>query len=397
MQVIVVGGGIAGASLAFRLSVLGARVTVLERENRYRDRVRGELLYPWGVVEAGLLGVADALKPVSKELRNWATKIQPLRAWRSDLTRSATAAGPAVTFAHPVAQEALVQAAAAAGAEVLRGVVVTGVEPGVRPAARVRRAEGKSGIRLEADLVVGADGRGSVTARTAGFSSHSAPETLVLAGALCAGASAPDDTGHVFMRPEAGLLGLVVPLPGGRHRMYAGYHTATGKRNLSGPPALPAFGDVMAGAGMPAEWLDGAELAGPLAEFSGAETWAEPAGDRVALIGDAAAVSDPSWGCGLALALRDARVLADALAGSPDLEAALRRYAGEHAVYHDALRRQTKWLETVFRTPGPQADALRRAAMPKIAVDPSRAPDVVGAGPEGPSDEAARRRFFGED
>jgi len=396
LEVIVVGGGIAGAALAVRLSSLGARVTVLERETRFRDRVRGELLYPWGVVEARLLGVADALAPVSRELRHWTTKIQPLHAWRSDLTRSATA-GPAITFVHAEAQESLIQAAAAAGAEVVRGAAVRGVEPGTRPAVSLGRAAGQRGARLEADLVVGADGRGSVTARAAGFQSHARAETLVLAGAMFTGAEAPDDTGHVFMRPDAGLLGLVVPLPGGRHRAYAGYHTATGRRNLSGPPALPAFREVMAGAGMPARWLDDAVLAGPLAEFSGAECWTEPAGDGVALIGDASAVSDPSWGCGLALALRDARVLAEALAGSSDLAAALRRYAHEHAAYHDALRRQTTWLETVFRTPGPQADAVRRVALPKIAIDPSRAPDVLGAGPEGASDEGARRRFFGED
>jgi hypothetical protein len=45
---------------------------------------------------------------------------------------------------------------------------------------------------------------------------------------------------------------------------------------------------------------------GPLAEFEGADHWVEsPVKNGVALIGDAAASSDPSWVCGLSLTLLD--------------------------------------------------------------------------------------------
>lgn len=395
IDVVVVGGGIAGASLALRLVGLGARVTLLERDERFRDRVRGELMYSWGALEAQRLGVGDVLTAVGKELRSWTTRIQPLEVWTRDLSKSPPFGAPTLTFVHAVAQEALLAAAASAGVDVRRGHSVTHVEPGDRPSVSVRGTGGRRSV-VSAHLVVGADGRNSVTAATAGFTTERLPETLVLAGAMFAGAGAPADSGHVFMRPEAGLLSLVAPLPGGRHRAYAGYHVVTGRRNLSGPPALQAFQDVIVGAGTPEAWLQGGELIGPLAEFSGAETWTRPARGRVVLVGDAAAVSDPNWGCGLSLAMRDVRVLTEALAATDDLDEALSRYAGEHATYHDALRRQTQWLELVFRTPGPKADELRQVAMPKIAADPRRAPDVLGEGPEGPSDDAARARFFGE-
>ncbi len=35
--------------------------------------------------------------------------------------------------------------------------------------------------------------------------------------------------------------------------------------------------------------------------------------------------------------------------------------------------------------------------MPLIAQDPTRVPDHLNAGPDKPADEAARRRFFGEE
>ena len=61
-DVVVVGGGIAGSTLAGVLARAGLGVLVVERESHFRDRVRGEATWPWGVNEAWQLGLADVLR-----------------------------------------------------------------------------------------------------------------------------------------------------------------------------------------------------------------------------------------------------------------------------------------------------------------------------------------------
>ena len=61
-DVVIVGGGIAGSALALVLARQGLEVTVLEQQNQYRDRLRDEVMSPWGVAEAQQLGIMDALR-----------------------------------------------------------------------------------------------------------------------------------------------------------------------------------------------------------------------------------------------------------------------------------------------------------------------------------------------
>ena len=56
-DIITVGGGLGGASLAKAMAEHGAKVLVLERETQFKDRVRGEILVSWGVAEAKALGI----------------------------------------------------------------------------------------------------------------------------------------------------------------------------------------------------------------------------------------------------------------------------------------------------------------------------------------------------
>jgi len=55
-------------------------------------------------------------------------------------------------------------------------------------------------------------------------------------------------------------------------------------------------------------------------------------------------------------------------------------------------------MTMLFYDPGPAGAARRTRAFPHLAENwAERVPDAVGLGPEAPSDEAARRRLFGED
>ncbi len=150
--------------------------------------------------------------------------------------------------------------------------------------------------------------------------------------------------------------------------------------------------------GIPETWFAGAESIGPLAEFVGADRWVEsPARNGVALIGDAAASTDPSWGCGLSLTLLDVEQLCAAIRSTADWNAALDRYAAAHDEHYSALHRILAWMTELVWTPGPEADERRRRVFPRMISEPKGFPDSIGLGPFGPSGEQARRLLLGLD
>jgi flavin-dependent dehydrogenase len=60
-DLVIVGGGLAGSSLAFVMAGNGASVLVLEREQHFRDRIRGEAVHVWGTVETRAVGIHELL------------------------------------------------------------------------------------------------------------------------------------------------------------------------------------------------------------------------------------------------------------------------------------------------------------------------------------------------
>src|SRR2546423_13347320 len=127
-EIVIVGGGIAGLSLASALARDGHRVTVLEASLEYEDRVRGESMLPWGVAEAKELGVLptlldadarvtptwvhyDAFVPTEVSLANPI----PAGMMLPDIPGS-------MNLRHPEACGALVKLAAGDGVSVVRGV-----------------------------------------------------------------------------------------------------------------------------------------------------------------------------------------------------------------------------------------------------------------------------------
>ena len=61
-DIITIGGGIAASALAKAMAEQGAKVLVLEREVKFKDRVRGEALVCWGGGEARELGIYELLR-----------------------------------------------------------------------------------------------------------------------------------------------------------------------------------------------------------------------------------------------------------------------------------------------------------------------------------------------
>jgi 2-polyprenyl-6-methoxyphenol hydroxylase-like FAD-dependent oxidoreductase len=83
---------------------------------------------------------------------------------------------------HPRMQQAMLQAAQAAGAEVWRGASVRQAEPGHEPKVLVER--GADTAAIAARLVVGADGRSSMVRRWGGFESRNSPSGNLFTGVL---------------------------------------------------------------------------------------------------------------------------------------------------------------------------------------------------------------------
>jgi len=399
-DVIVIGGGLAGAAISRSLAEAGRRVLVLERTRAFKDRVRGEILLPWGVAEARTLGIHDLLTSTcGREVRYF--DVRPVHAPRMpprDLVETTPARAGVLCFQHARMQQVLLDAAASAGAEVRRGVHVTGLAPGRRPAVSIDGTDGGT-TDLAARMVIAADGRDSAMRRLAGFAERRDLEGTIVAGVMVAGLKAPDGIVTLSQDPGIGHLSVIAPLGDDRHRLYFCYHQrGPGPASpLTGERSWDDFRAASVGVGVPQEWFEGSRVAGPLASFDGADTWVdEPYSNGVALLGDAAAASDPAFGSGLSLTLRGVRLLRDQLLATDDWEAAGRAYAGEQQIHAASLRRITNWLTRLWFEPGPEADHLRAQALPRLGEDPTRMPDFAGLGCDAPSDENARRRLFGE-
>jgi menaquinone-9 beta-reductase len=392
-DLITVGGGLGGAALAAAMAKAGKRVLVLERETEFRDRVRGEGMFGWGVVELQALGLFDRLrKSCGHDLPYWTMYFGP-QVTKRDVRDTTPQRVPMMSFFHPAMQECLLAAAREDGAEVRRGVVVTNVAPGKPPRVTVEDA-GKS-AELTARLVVGADGRTSSTRKWGGFTVERDPPRNFIAGALLEGTTSPSDA--VSLHQGFGQLAIFFPQGKGRGRAYVAWHRDAVDRKLSGADALPRFVEASVNLGVDPSWYAGAKLVGPLATFEGADAWVpHPYANGVALVGDAAANSDPTWGQGLSLTVRDVRVLRDALLADADWDRAAHSYADQHDRHYGVVHAAENAISTLLMDVGPEADARRGKILPRIAADPTFIPDVMVSGPDVGFTVADRKRVLGE-
>ncbi|MGH7893831.1 MAG: FAD-dependent oxidoreductase [Candidatus Binatia bacterium] len=396
-DVVTVGGGIAASALAKTMAERGARVLIVEREREFRDRVRGEALAPWGVAELAALGLLDAMSPAfADELHAWRLFIGGMQVSERPFAPTTLQERGWLAFYHPDLQRLCLEAAERAGAEVRRGARVNGLRAGRPPVVAVehdgRREE------IAARIVVAADGRASAARGLAGFETRRDPEKLFFCGVYLEQVAIAPGYFYQFADPSRGRIAYVFPQRDGRARCYVGWNTAAGVPRLQGEASFQRFRAEAEEIGVPRDALAAARMAGPLATFEGADSWVEhPYRDGVALLGDAAATSDPTWGQGMSMALRGARVLRDALGATDDWDAAGHAYAAEHDRIFEIVHRADGWFEELFMDMGPEADERRARAFPLLAADPTRAVDVPSSGPDSPCDEAVRRRFFGEE
>src|SRR4051794_41699800 len=122
-DVVIVGGGIGGASLAYALARGGMGVTVLEASEEYEDRVRGESMQLWGVKEARDLGVETVMLDAGAHIAPVWKQYTEGYDEPADIPMGMLIDGidGTLNLRHPTACQALVDAAAGEGATIVRG------------------------------------------------------------------------------------------------------------------------------------------------------------------------------------------------------------------------------------------------------------------------------------
>lgn len=390
-DIITVGGGLGSSALAKAMAETGKRVLVLEREHKFRDRVRGEFMTPWGVAELRELGLYESIRDAC----GIDAPLVDLGFGPRDLSTTTPQRLPGLGFCHPEMQEVVLSVARDAGAEVCRGANVVDVMPGAPASLTFQDATGAHQVR--ARLIVAADGRTSAARQWLGFEVREQPQPFYFAGLLLQDVASPPEKSYLLFLPPLGMCTAMAPIGRGRFRTYVAYQDNADYR-LNGDASVARFLEEAKKAELIADVFKDARPIGPLASFRCGDFWVEhPYRDGVALLGDAASTTDPSFGQGLSTTVRDARVLRDCLLENDDWDAAAHAYATEHDRYSAVVREVEKWFRGIFLEQGDEADARRARALPLLAEDETRAPDHLFSGPELPADDAVRKRFWAED
>lgn len=361
-QVIVVGGGPGGSSVAWQLAAQGVDVLVLDRARFPREKACAECLSPQAsriladmgalqaIEDAGASRLAGMLvrAPSGDVIHGEYVAAHGFRAFRDH----------GLGARRRVLDALLLARARAAGARVREGVRVTDVvraggTRGVVTGVRVLDADGVA-RDLHAPLVVGADGLRSVIARRLGVQTHLPwPRRLAF---QC----------HVRDLPGVGALGEmhvqrdgfvgIADVGGGLTNVAMVAPAAVARRGLAEHGSPAAFLDAwlarvpqLAPRFARAVRAGGVRATGPFASYT-RRAWAPGA----ALVGDAAEFFDPFTGEGIYSALRGGELLAPFAAEAARAAERGADAAGARALaaYERARRREFGGKWTVERLIG---------------------------------------------
>ena len=191
-DVVVVGAGIAGASIAAVLARGGLEVLLLERQRAYRDRVRGEYMAPWGVLEARAAGLETVMRGARAVDARYSVPYDELvapsgaEAAKGDASTILPGVRGLLCASHPQACQALADEAVRLGAKLVGGVTEVRVQVGTRPSVTYLNG---TEMQVRPRLIIGADGRTSTVRKQSGIHINRAPASHVIAGLLVAVAS----------------------------------------------------------------------------------------------------------------------------------------------------------------------------------------------------------------
>ncbi len=351
-DLLVIGAGLAGSSLAAALSSLGHDVLLVERRALPHQKVCGEFLSPEAQASLWALGLYETVATLAPSQIDTARLVGH---YGHDLTM--VLPGVAWGLSRFALDAALAAAASRAGAELCTGVTAT--ELRATPTGwqvTLRSPQGQQ--QVQARAVVLACGRHAPPGLRA--ARHAPLPQRSYVGAKChySGVTMPPHV-ELYLFP-GGYVGLN-PIEAGRANLCALVTPAAFRRAGGSVRTLlaalvadiPALARRLAGA----QPLPASEVAvAPVDTGVAAVPW-----EQVARLGDAATMIPPLCGDGMAMALRAAELCVpladDFLAGRITLRAWERAYRAAWHHEFDQRIRTGRWLQALFRVPG-LADGL---------------------------------------
>ncbi len=343
-RILIVGGGIAGLTLATALYQRGFKAELVEQSTAWDATGGGIMVHANGMRMLRAIGIGAAVEQAGACVRRWTFCDEQGEAlFESDLHALWGDVGPCIGVERTKLQQALV--GGAAGAPCRLGTSVLSLiedDCGV--------AIGFSDGSVDTyDLVIGADGISSTTR------------------ALALSTSPPTYTGHMAWRSVApvqphGLNGLQFHLGDGC--FFGLCPLGNGRTYGFGNVAEPRFYDAVEGRlerlrnrfatfGRPVlDYLDALERdeqvhCAPI-EWVELDAWRT---GRVVLIGDAAHASSPMMGQGGCMAMEDACVLAETLCAEPTIESALTSYVSRRRPRINWVQQESSAVAESLRLP----------------------------------------------
>jgi flavin-dependent dehydrogenase len=336
-DVVIVGGGPAGAAAAIHLRRRGVEVTLLEKARMPRAKPCGEALSPEVVPALRELGVLQQLCTTAHgRLRGFT--IYPYAAAPFRGTYAARSAGNAdracgLTVPRTSLDTLLFRAAQAAGADVREGWAVRSIGPWSGSGRMVggRDARGEQ-FTLHGAIVIGADGVHSTVARRLGVARPSAHLRQVAIVTHMCGVRDLSEYGEMHAT-NGGYCGIA-PLAGERANVAIVVPAATlaGRLRRAGSLERCFRAFLSTCPYLASRVLDAEIVAGPWTTSGLACHVRRRVDDGLLLVGDAGGYFDPFTGEGIFRALRSAalaaRVASAALRQGDLGKAALASYAG---------------------------------------------------------------------
>ena len=309
-DLLIIGGRVAGASLALLMGRRGYRVLLVDRDTFPSDTLSTHFMAPLAVGALGRLGVLADVE--AADFR----RMTRSRTYVEDCVFDGPIGPPSSYGLAPrrdILDATIVEHATRSGVEFRHRTTAEGlIEQDGRVVGATLRTAGGAAEEVRARVVVGADGKFSPVAKWVNASAYNEVPALRPAyyGYFLGVQPLPEPSLEIFYRP--GQIGFIFPMQPGVDCLalevlpddFPAFRTALRETFMSRFEALP---------GMAARLKD-ATLEGKLLGTRGVENYFRtPYGPGWALTGDAGYCRDPSTGTGIGDSLEQSFLLAEAL------------------------------------------------------------------------------------